>query len=507
LKSELETLKNYYFISLNSDASQNYNLLILHDNSYFVIPYKNCLQNQFGDISVFTIDDFYKDLQKKLIPGKADSKNYICLLLLKSKMNAPEDIKNCSETLKEIIKLFDSAELLSIKNKNINEKFYLKKTLAEKDFLDEDFFDEIQYLTYTFLTNTELLYEEEKLIKLFFKDYDCPLLEYKLLERGNSGAKVIEIRPKQRINNAQARRFIVKYRPLSEARKLNEEAKNFNKYIGACEGFSDYTCVHQKTVTHEGILYSYAKSDYEKFSFPFSAILNKPENQFHNSAAKLIDKLFNIEEFKHWERDKETKTGKIEELYKPFIKQDVFDEIKKILGLTTTELEDLELIKNYNRIVKHEITTKTKVCHGDLHTNNFFVDNQNIYLIDFGFTQFLPPVIDYAFLEASIKFNHIPRFINIKQLEEIEQELLNDETFTTDYKFISTERDDLKYYLNIIQKIRVNATNLLPEGNKLEYLISLFIATFKLIKYSDLNQLYALHSASILSEKIIRDIN
>lgn len=502
LKSELKTAKNYYFITLNYDLSQKYELLILHDDNYFVTPYKNCLQKQFENITVSTIKDFCKNNREKLMTGEADLKNYICLLLLKSKMNAVSEIEECIKNLKSIIKLFDSAESIFLRSLDTDESFYSKKILAEKGFLDDDFFDEIEYLSYTFLTNTELLYEEEKLIKLFFKDFGSPLLEYKLLERGNSGANVIEIRPKQIINDAQARRYIVKYRKLSQARKLNEEAKNFHKYL-AFEGFSDYMCIHQKTHTYEGILYSYAKSDFEKFSYPFSTILNKPENEFHEKAPEITDRLFNIEEFKHWSNDKDVRTGKIKELFKPFIKSDVEDEIQKILDLKRNELENLELIQNYGKIINYEMTVSSKVCHGDLHTNNFFVDNKNIYLIDFGFTQFLPPVIDHAFLEASIKFNHIPRFIELDLLKALEVELLKDETFSAGYKFTSSNRKDLNYYLSLIQRIRVNANTLLSDGNKLEYLITLFIVTFKLIKYPDLNQLYALKSAETLSKKIV----
>lgn len=511
LKFELEKLKNYYFFTLNSDSSQNYDLLILHDKDYFVNPYKNCLQNQFGNITVATIDEFYKIIQTQLISGKTDLKNYICLLLLKTKMNAPSDVKNCNDSLKQIMKLFDSAESILFQNAEIIENNFIKKTLASKNFLDEDFFDEIEYLTSTFLTNAALLYEEEKIIKLLFNNFNCPLLEYKLLKSGNSGANVIEIRPKQKINSSDSKRFIVKYRKLHPTKKLSEEAKKFNEYIGGFEGFPGYTCNHQKTFTHEGILYSYAKGDYEEVSFPFSSILKKqedeqPKNPFHEDAPNLIDKLFNIEVFQHWEKAKETQTEKVKTLFEPFIKLDVYDKIQEMLDITNIELENLELIKNFDKIIDYELTTKTKVCHGDLHTDNFFVDNKNIYLIDFGFTQFLPQVIDHAFLEASIKFNHIPRFIELDLLKKLENELLDDETFSAEYKFKSSNRKDLKYYLDIIHRIRVNAGNLLPNDNKLEYLISLFIVTFKLIKYYDLNQLYALNSATILSREIVSHI-
>lgn len=503
LRRELQTQKNYFFFTLNVEGLQNYSLIVLHDKNYYVSPIKSCVSGKFGVVPVSTIENF----EKNLLDNKIELKNYICLLLLKSKMNSPAELAACNKSLKEILKCFDSSEQISILNDNTEDAdFYLKKTLLENSF-----FDEIEYLTGTFLTNTELPHEEEKIIKKLFKNYTDPLLEYRLIKSGNSGAKVIQIRPKKPFNNEHAKRFIVKYSRLSSSpddNKLKIEVRNFKSAVGAFEGVSEYTCEYETTSTHEGILYSYAKSDYEENSFPFSKIINDETNHFHAAAPKLIDDLFKIQVYEFWDSQVNQTTEPVREIYKDYIKsKGVFDEIKKILGITSEEaLGNLELIKNYDKILEYRISTKTKICHGDLHTDNFFNDGKGIYLIDFGFTKELPAVIDHAFLECSIKFNHIPRYIDIETLKKLEAELLDEDTFSASYKFTNSTRSDLKYYLEIIKRVRVNSNRLLSRNDKLEYLISLFVITFKLIKYPDLNQLYALTSADLLSKKIVQYI-
>ncbi|MCH8034734.1 MAG: hypothetical protein IH950_13390, partial [Bacteroidetes bacterium] len=128
-----------------------------------------------------------------------------------------------------------------------------------------------------------------------------------------------------------------------------------------------------------------------------------------------------------------------------------------------------------------------------------------IFLIDFGDTMERHAVIDHTTLECSLKFRHIPKFVDIKVLQELETELKSDESFSKDYEPGGKLRSDLVNFFNYFKVIR---TLSLPfQQDKIEYFISLFMITFRQIQYPGLNQLYALKSAEILSEKIVSDLN
>ena len=145
-----------------------------------------------------------------------------------------------------------------------------------------------------------------------------------------------------------------------------------------------------------------------------------------------------------------------------------------------------------------------------MHSENFFKDDkEKIFLIDFGFTGIEHSVIDHSSLECSLKFNHIPKYIKLETLLNIEQELLIDETFSNSYVFKEAKkRKDLYKYCEIIKSIRSNSEQyLLNQNSKIEYYISLFFMTYRQVRYTDMNQLYAIESSEILLNKIIVDLS
>ena len=79
------------------------------------------------------------------------------------------------------------------------------------------------------------------------------------------------------------------------------------------------------------------------------------------------------------------------------------------------------------------------------------------------------------------------------------------DTFIKNYVFKKTEREDLKVFFSLINKVRELSTiYLYNEESKLEYFISLFMITLRQVRYPDLNQLYALKSAEILGEAVLK---
>ena len=67
---------------------------------------------------------------------------------------------------------------------------------------------------------------------------------------------------------------------------------------------------------------------------------------------------------------------------------------------------------------------------------------------------------------------------------------------------------DLYKYCEIIKSIRSNSEQyLLNQNSKIEYYISLFFMTYRQVRYTDMNQLYAIESSEILLNKIIVDLS
>jgi serine/threonine protein kinase len=157
--------------------------------------------------------------------------------------------------------------------------------------------------------------------------------------------------------------------------------------------------------------------------------------------------------------------------------------------------------------LNYQIDYDEKICHGDLHTDNFFIDEKGVYLIDFGFTGKHYSLIDYTALECSLKFKHCPLYLESGELIKIENELLSENSFLLNHTFSSTTRKEILDLLSMINTIRNNSIkDSIASKNNLDYYISLFIMTIRQIKYPNMNQLYAYHSAKILSEYIIKQI-
>ena len=103
-----------------------------------------------------------------------------------------------------------------------------------------------------------------------------------------------------------------------------------------------------------------------------------------------------------------------------------------------------------------------------------------------------------------MKFKHIPFYIQEKELEEIELEFLLDDSFNLSYTSNSVQRKDIIGIFELIKQIRHHSVSLIMADHKIEYFISLYIMTFRQIRYEDMNQFYALRSANLLGKHIVQ---
>lgn len=498
INEHFNVYKGYSILKLENNPLKPYKLLVLYDKHFIVEPIKKKITKSISTETIFkTISDFLDEISKI---DNSDN-NYLCLLLLMPRINNREEEKELINNLNILISSFNYFENISLK--------YLKGVI-QSDYhrsIDKDeFIDEIQYVCCTLLSNGAFKHEEEKIVKKLATNFKTPLVLYKTLKGGNSGSKVIEIRPKKELGEQYEKRYIIKYSEIDEERKIKKEKQNFDEFIRGYKGFNDYECHYTKTLTHEGILYGYAIADTEKESYSYSDIVSENSNPFFGSKVELIDSLFNETNlYETWSNIVEKKRLKVSELYSEYIKQEkIFSQICLILNKTSPQIENDELIKNFKSIWNYEDDFDIKICHGDLHTDNFFKDNKGIYLIDFGFTGKKHSPIDHASLECSIKFKHFPTFLEKDELINIESELILDTSFQRSTRFTKTTRPEVLDLLELVKGIRNNAIRQTYIKSENDYLLSLFIMTFRQIRYKDMNQLYAYNSALVLSRKLMQ---
>jgi hypothetical protein len=353
------------------------------------------------------------------------------------------------------------------------------------------------------MTNAELTPSEEKIVKKLFKHVHT--IQYKKLGGGFSGSKVFEITPIKYANPTT--KYVVKLNDLSNI-KLKNEADNFNEHIKDVD--RDYGIEIVVTERYRAVKYNYASDDGEKPSIPLATYLkssfDKGEVTF-DTILICINKLFSIKLFDVWKSIPQLVEIHMAEEYRSYVKfPAILEKIARMLNLSIDDAKKLPLVQNYYRIADIKIKSYKKICHGDLHTENIFVDHDNdIYLIDFGDTGKHHSLIDHATLEASIKFRHVPRYMPTEELILVEKELLSDSTFLTSYEIKSSVRADIKDFYKIVQRIRfLSKDYMLYKDIQLEYFLSLFMITLRQINYPDLNQLYALRSAEVLAEEIVK---
>jgi|GEM_PF-1701442 len=498
LSYELKALKGYFFIHLKSNDKSPYKVIILHDNKCYFQPTQKTLDNHFGEVLCYPIDGFKDKIEK----GEYQDENFICLIMLSTKINDRETLEANKSDLTSIIESFAEFNQLSLKK-------FKSPSYSDIGYTNDQsaFIDEIENVTSIILTNAELSNDEEKLIKKLFHS-SSSTLEYKVLKGGKSGSKVLEVRPRMKYGGQLAKRYVVKFGALDDKKRIFQESKAFSENIENYASQNYHPAKYEKNATVEGMKYTYASKDSVSNSYSYSAILSDNDNIYYPERRTIIEELFAYEPFELWRSSREKGTFKVSELYKDYIKPDkLFKWIMIIKGLTENELLTDILYINFKIIFDFAFETNKKICHGDLHSENFFKDDNGIYLIDFGFTSFSHAMVDHTALECSIKFKHIPRYIDISILIDIEEQLLTRDSFDASFE-ISTARKDIIDYFNLIKTIRFDSiTHSLDQNSRIEYLISLFIMTCRQCQYDDLNQLYAIRSAEKISERIIQLIS
>lgn len=490
LKKDHKILRRHFFFKMGDGRKSQTNILLLHD--YHSKNYLfDRVKGRFDDIcTTDSISDFIAKLKKE---PELRNKSFLCFLFLSPNMSSIEIITEMINELKESFTPF--ALLTRINYTMTGDELYFENN----DPMEID--KEIRSQIGIELINDEIDPNTSRAIRrLFLNAIGCHTLEYRILKGGYSGSKVILIQPHKDVGKQY--KCVIKVNKIKD-NKIKEEIINFNTNV--LEVDKEYTIDHAEYEDTIAIKYPYASSDGRKESTSFAEFYELNDEK---DCANQIDNLFNITLFEEWD-DPKTRTVKAIDLYFDYTKETkIFPVIEKILAKPSPEL-----LKDFGVIINHPFKTRLKTCHGDLHSENFFIEKgaeyTKIYLIDFGHTKRdLHSVIDHTTLEASLKFKHIPNYFSIDELLEIENELLLPDTFKKDYAFSSINRQDLEKPFRIINRIREHSNRFIyDEGYKLDYYISLFMITLRQILYPNLFQLYALKSAQLISKHILNIIS
>jgi len=488
-------IKGYFAFKLENTNDTKTKVIVLYDENY----------NKHPEIDLFDVKDVNLDIKKYQLQEfmelakktEVTNENFLCILLIASNLRNNEEV---IPKINDLISTFSNSHYISIRKipLTVIDDYEIKES-AEGIESIKSYSDKL-------FNNRALSFEEELIIKKLFEGSEM-ILDYKFLKSGNSGSKVIEIHP-LRANHPIMGRFVVKFDMKNSERKIQKEKKLFKENISDLL-VPHYTIEYEETITHEAIRYNYASSDSQKDSFPFSKLINdyiKGKYEYPFTLNNVIDQLFECDPYKIWNSRIYTVTELVANLYRDYLKSEdrIFKNIALIKGIDNGIVSEVDLVKNYKLIKEYQLKTNKKICHGDLHSENFFKDEKGVYLIDFGWTNKHHSVIDYATLECSIKYKHLPFYIPIDELMNYESELLHIDSFSNDFKLSFIERPIAFNLFKLIIQIREKAKeHMLVKTSNLEYLISLFIINFRQIQYSELNQAYAYHSAELLSKKIV----
>ena len=409
IKNEIINLRIWFLLKTGNNDEEDTRIVLLHDSNS-KNPILDKIQKKSN--SEYQVTETSSFIKKISSDKNYRSGNFLILLLLSPDPTA----KIGFDFIKDLEKKFDRIEQINITDFD-NPEVGLK---VEKDI--EKIKKEIKYSVEINLANKYLEPSEEKILKKLFQDLYCHTLEYKRLGGGFSGAKVLEVQPLKVYGKTI--KFVVKLNNAVNS-KIKSEIENFNMHVKGYDNL--YTIEIAETEKHKAIKYIYASGDGTTESTPYAKKLSDEISGKKDTLINDLEKLFQVKLFKQWEDYKIRKEEEAKHFYKEFVNiEKISEEIAKICNIPLNKVALEQIVKNFYKISEYKTNTFEKVCHGDLHTDNFFVDEKgSIFLIDFGNTGLQHAVIDHVTLECSIKFKHIPKYIQIEELIEMEKELLS----------------------------------------------------------------------------------
>jgi hypothetical protein len=182
--------------------------------------------------------------------------------------------------------------------------------------------------------------------------------------------------------------------------------------------------------------------------------------------------------------------------------------IEEKINEPTFNVGDMTLINPYAKILqierdKHSSIVKYRTVHGDLHQKNIIIDIKGEelipWIIDFARTRNFHSIVDYAFLEASLKIFHFSKYYSDMNYIKLHDNL-HSEIEVAGPGFSPTDIEILK----IIHKIRSYAKKEVLNDNAWpeEYYLSSLFVSMGLISIHTCPSWYAWLTSSWLATKL-----
>jgi hypothetical protein len=351
------------------------------------------------------------------------------------------------------------------------------------------------------LVDDRLNAEYETLVKKFFGEKG-KFLVYSYLDGGFSGSKVLLVSSAGGIGDK--RKYVLKIAPKTDT-KLKNEYDNYRDFV-ALYWIEDQviTAEWQETLNYHAIRYPFASEDTISHSISFAKKYSECDNS--QTMKALINRIFDHKLQVKWRLKTNIKA-----------KSELFSKIfESIFKIEKTKIE-FEKILRYNlvnkklskfeelQILKKTIKYIECINHGDFHSDNIQVQDgpNSVFLIDFGLTNRYPAGLDYASLEASIRYKLLDHSIDSEILKS--EDLAKISNFDSLISLENNFESDLDKATKTISTIRQKFLNDFAEHAQIDelksqYLYCLLALCLRKICYSDLNRRFVLLTIESLIE-------
>ena len=334
--------------------------------------------------------------------------------------------------------------------------------------------------------------EQECLIKDFFGS-NTGFLVCSDIKGGFSGARVILVAPN--IGPGDPRKFVVKICEKSKS-KLRREFEQFQNLVSQfwIEG-QLFVAEFKESSHYEAIRYPFASADTMRSSISFTK--KYKESDSVEVLQSIINNIFNHSLCRKWREQSRKRTSVISEAFSGIVNiADSAISLNYLISPDFSYKTDLDL-EQLNKVLKSKATFLICPNHGDFHSDNIQVqaESNEVFLIDFGLTDQYPAGLDYAALEASIRFKLLDHSVDSKILLPLDSDPLSkfDNLIRPGEPFKS-EIDKAQKLCSLIRERFLN--DFAEKGSikdlKFQYLCCLLGLCLRHIKYPNMNRRYIL---------------
>lgn len=347
------------------------------------------------------------------------------------------------------------------------------------------------------LINDLLDAEQECLIKDFFGS-NAGFLVCSDLKGGFSGARVILVAPN--IGVGDPRKYVVKVCAKSKS-KLRDEFDRFQNLVAPFWVQEQFMAAEFKeSPRYQAIRYPFASKDTIRHSHSFTDKYRRGDSAIGVLQA-IVGNVFDHSLCKKWREEARARKKNFAEAFAPVLDM---AEANAALDRLLSPAFSFEAIINreqLNQVLSAQIDYLECTNHGDLHSDNIQLQDESndVFLIDFGLTGAYPAGLDYAALEASIRFKLLDYSVDPRILHPMDADPMS--KFDNLIRPGEPAPGEAERALKLCSAIRERFLNDFSSKKgisdlKVQYLSCLLALCLRQTNYSDINRRYILQLMS-----------